>query len=184
MVYVMLADGFEQIEAMAPIDILKRAGVDVITVGVTGLQVTSSHNMMVCADANPEDVDLSDAEMVFLPGGGVGTKNLYASDFAKNAVSYCVENDKYVAAICAAPSIVLGGMGLLNGKNATCYPSMEGGMTGAIAVDSGVVVDGKIITGRAAGASIDFGLQLVKILVGDEAAKKVQQEIVYERSGE
>ncbi len=179
MVFLMLADGFEETEAFAPLDILRRAGVEVRTVGITGAQVTSSHGIPVAADVTPAQVDLTQADMVILPGGMPGTKNLYASEFVRGAVTFCIEHSRYVAAICAAPSIVLGGMGLLEGRKATCYPGMESGMTGAHAQDLPVCVDGKIITGRAAGAAFDFGLALCTALRGQETADKVRHDIHY-----
>lgn len=179
MVFLLLADGFEETEAFAPLDILRRAGVDVRTVGITGTPVTSSHGLPVLTDMIPEQVDLAQADMVILPGGMPGTKNLYACDFVRNAISYCIKQSRYVAAICAAPSIILGGMRLLDGKNATCYPGMESGMTGANALDRPVCVDGKIITARAAGAAFDFGLALCAALCGQDTADNVRHEIHY-----
>lgn len=179
MVFLMLADGFEETEAFAPLDILRRAGVEVHTVGVTGAQVISSHGISVIADVTPVQVDLTQADMLILPGGMPGTKNLYASEFVRNAVTFCIEHSRYIAAICAAPSIILGGMRLLEGRKATCYPGMESGMTGATALDCPVCVDGKIITGRAAGAAFDFGLVLCATLCGQEAADKVRHDIHY-----
>ncbi len=179
MVLMMLADGFEEIEAFAPLDILRRAGVEVRTVGITGAQVTGAHGVRVLADIMPEQADVAQADMVILPGGMPGTKNLYASDFVREAVTQCVNQSRYVAAICAAPSIILGGMGLLEGKNATCYPGMEAGMVGANALDQPVCVDGKIITGRAAGAALDFGLALCTVLCGPDAAATVRHDIHY-----
>lgn len=179
MVYVMLADGFEEVEALAPVDVLRRAGVQVQTVGVTGQTVAGSHGVLVQADCTPAGVQLDTAEMIVLPGGLQGTKNLYASEFVREAVQYCLGHDKYVAAICAAPSVILGGMGLLQGKAATCYPGMEQGMTGADAQDKPCCIDGKIITGRAMGASLTFGLKLCAALKGQAAADEVARKIVY-----
>lgn len=179
MVYVMLAEGFEEVEAISPIDVLRRGGVELKTVGVTGKTVAGAHGVPVVADCTPDEVVLETADMVILPGGMPGTKNLYASDFVRNAVQYCVDYDKYIAAICAAPSVILGGMGLLKGKEATCYPGMEDGMIGAKPQDKPFCVDGKIITGRAAGTALDFALALCAILKGQDVADQVRRDIVY-----
>lgn len=121
MVYVFLADGFEEIEALTPVDILKRGGVDVVTVGVTGREATSSHNIVVTADIMEEEIDdFDDVEAIVLPGGMPGTTNLEASEVVKEAIEYCSKNDILIGAICAAPSI-LGHMGLLKGKHATAF---------------------------------------------------------------
>lgn len=181
MVYVFLADGFEEVEALVPVDILRRAGCAVQTVGITGKMVTSSHQVTMAADKTPEEIDLSCADMIFLPGGISGTKNLFASDFVRNAVHRFLETDRYIAAICAAPAIVLGGMGVLAGKRATCYPGMEPEMTGAISQDMPCVQDGKIITGRGAGAVFDFAFTLCTILCGENTANQVAKSICYVR---
>lgn len=181
MVYVFLADGFEEVEALTPIDVLRRAGVEVRTIGVTGKTVTGSHGVPMIADLLPEEVDLASADLIFLPGGMPGTKNLFASDFVRNAIQKVLADGHYVSAICAAPSIVLGGMGLLKGKRATCYPGMEDGMVGAEAQDLPCVWDGKIITGRGAGAAFDFALTLCEALCGRETADKIAASVCYAR---
>lgn len=179
MVYLMLANGFEEVEALAPLDILRRAEIEVKTIGISERIVTSSHGVPVQADILPQEADIEHAEMIILPGGGPGTQNLYESNFVKDAVLACAARDIYIAAICAAPSVILGGMGLLKGKRATCFPGMESGMTDAVPQDSPVCIDGKIITGRAAGAAFDFGLALCKALKGEAAAEAVRQKIHY-----
>ena len=168
MVYVFLADGFEEVEALTPIDVLRRAGVEVRTIGVTGKTVTGTHGVPMVAE-------------IFLPGGMPGTTNLYASDFVRDAVKQFTESGRYVTAICAAPSVILGGMGILNGKRATCYPGMESGMTGATAVDAPCVQDGKIITGRGAGAAFDFALTLCEVLCGKQTADEIAASVCYVR---
>lgn len=174
MVYVFLADGFEDIEALAPIDILRRANVDVKTVGVTGKEVTSSHGVTVKADISVSDIKLdSDLELIVLPGGMPGTLNLEASVGVQKAIDFCAANDKYIAAICAAPSI-LGHKGLLKGKKATCFPGFEKDLVGANACSDLVVKDGKIITGKGSGACIEFGLKLAEILVSADAALNIK----------
>lgn len=180
MVYVFLADGFEEVEALTPVDLLRRAGAEVKTVGITGKTVTGARGIPVVADMVCDEVNLEDAEMIVLPGGMPGTINLNESEFVHNAVNYCVKNELYVAAICAAPSIILGGMDLLHHKRAVCYPGMEDGMLCANPVSQNVCVDGKIITGRAAGAATDFALALCKAVMGSAAAKQVAESICYE----
>lgn len=176
MVYLFLANGFETIEALAVVDMLRRAKIDVKTVGVTGKIVTSSHNIDVTADIEIDEFDVKDADAVVLPGGMPGTLNLEADKTVQGAVDYCVENKKYICAICAAPSI-LGHKGLLKGKEAICFPGFENDLTGAILSDKYVVTDGLIITARGAGVAVDFGLEIVKAIKGEETAENVRKTI-------
>lgn len=179
MVYILLADGFEEVEAITPIDLLRRAGIAVSLVGVTGKTVTGGQGIQVVCEKMIDETDFSDAEMLILPGGGVGTQNLYANEAVRSAVTLCSETGKYIAAICAAPSIILGGMGLLQGKRAVCYPGMEDGMTGAEATDANSVIDGKIITGRGVGGALDFACDIITALKGEEKAKEIAAEVVH-----
>ena len=176
MVYLFLANGFETIEALAVVDMLRRAKIDVKTVGVTGKIVISSHNIDVTADIEIDEFDVKDADAVVLPGGMPGTLNLEADKTVQGAIDYCVENKKYICAICAAPSI-LGHKGLLKGKEAICFPGFENDLTGAILSDKYVVTDGLIITARGAGVEVDFGLEIVKALKGEETAENVRKTI-------
>ena len=176
MVYLFLANGFETIEALAVMDILRRAKIDVKTVGVTGKIVASSHNIDVTADIEIDEFDVKDADAVVLPGGMPGTLNLEADKTVQGAIDYCIENKKYICAICAAPSI-LGHKGLLKGKEAICFPGFENDLTGAILSDKYVVTDGLIITARGAGVAVDFGLEIVKALKGEETAENVRKTI-------
>ena len=176
MVYVFLADGFEIIEALAPVDMLKRAGVEVKTVGVTGKLVTASCGVGVAADITAEEFDFYDVEAIVLPGGMPGTLNLENSPVVQNAIDNAVNIDVPVCAICAAPSI-LGHKELLDGKEATCFPGFEEALTGAELSDDFVVTDGNFITARGAGACIDFGLEIVKMLKGEAVAQKVRESI-------
>lgn len=178
-VYILLAEGFEEIEALTPADLLRRAGVDVRLVGVTGKTVRGAHGIGVETDLEIDAADFDNAEMIVLPGGMPGTTNLYADARVTAAVRKMAEEGKYVAAICAAPSVILGGMGLLAGKKATCYPGMEDGMKGAAALDRNCVVDGQVITGRAVGGALDFGCALVSALCGEEQARKVSAAVVH-----
>ena len=173
MIYVFLADGFEETEAIAPIDIIRRAEKDVITVGIGSDTVRSSHGITMLADITDMQVQLDDRlEMIVLPGGMPGTLNLEKSPVVQAAIDYCVDKNIPIAAICAAPSI-LGKKGLLKGKKAICFPGFEGFLEGAEISSESVVTDGNITTGVGPGAAIDFGLRLVDILVNDKKAAKV-----------
>ena len=179
MVYILLAPGFEEAEALVPVDMLRRANIETATVSITGEPVPGSHGVTVLADVTLDDVDLSRADMVVLPGGGPGYKNLGKEPRVEELVRKAAERGHLLAAICAAPTL-LGRWGLLEGKDAVCYPGMEEGLTGAQPrMDRGVVVDGKIITGRAAGSAFDFGLALVEALAGAAEADKVRHGIYY-----
>ncbi len=179
MVYVLLAPGFEEAEALVPVDMLRRANIETATVSITGEPVPGSHGVTVLADVILDDVDLSKADMLVLPGGGPGYKNLGKEPKVEQLVRNAAEKGLWLAAICAAPTL-LGRWGLLEGKNAVCYPGMEEGLTGAQPrMDQGFVVDGKIITGRAAGSAFDFGLALVEALAGAAEADKVRHGIYY-----
>ena len=180
MVYVFLANGFEESEALVPVDMLRRAKIDVTTVGVTGKVVTSSHKIPVTADITIDEFkNGNDVEMVVLPGGMPGTLNLEADSTVQSAIDYANENGKFIAAICAAPSI-LGHKGLLNGKKTISYTGFEKELKGAeIATDEGVVQDGKIITARGAGVATQFGFKLVEVLKGIETSEAVKAAILW-----
>ncbi|MGN0584541.1 MAG: DJ-1 family glyoxalase III [Ruminococcus sp.] len=178
MVYVFLANGFEETEAIAPIDMLRRAGREVITVGVTGKIVTGSHGIPVTADITEDELtDFSAAEMIVLPGGMPGTLNEEASAVVQAAIDYCAANNIPIGAICAAPSI-LGHKGLLEGKTAVCYTGFEKDLKGAVIGTSGVVTDGLITTARGAGVAVDFGLELVKVLCGQAERDRLRNAIL------
>ena len=178
MIYVFLANGFEEVEAICPVDIIRRAGLSVTTVGIGGTQITGSHGITVSADISENDIDLADTEMIFLPGGMPGTLNLAASATVKNAIKYATENNKYISAICAAPSI-LGEMGLLKGKEAICYPGFEDKLIGARISEKKVVKDGKIITAAGMGVATDMGLCIVETLVDKEKAENLRTAVIY-----
>lgn len=179
MVYILLAPGFEEIEALAPADLLRRAGIETALVSVTGEPVPGSHGITVTADVALEEVDLSKMDMVVLPGGGPGYKNLGKDPRVEALVREAVKRDIWVAAICAAPTL-LGRWGLLEGKKAICYPGMEDQLTGALVQTApGEIRDGKIITGRAAGNAIDFAVELIEVLLDRAAADKVLESICY-----
>ena len=179
MVYVLLAEGFEEVEALTPVDLLRRAGVETRLVGVTGATVCGARGINVVTDLSMDEVDLAKADMLVLPGGMPGTTNLYADKRVTDAVRTMADAGKYVAAICAAPSIILGGMGLLEGKKATCYPGMEDGMTGATPVKANAVTDGKIITGCGVGGALDFACELITALCGKAKADEIAESVVH-----
>lgn len=176
MFYIFLAEGFEETEALATLDVMRRAGLDVKTVGVTGEFVTSTHKVTVKADIKPETVNYDDIEGVVLPGGMPGTLNLEKSDCVINCVKNCYDNNKIVAAICAAPSI-FGHLGILKGKKATCFPGFETELDCAEYTAAHTTVDGKIITGKGAGCAIEFGHAIVKSALSQDIADKVIEDM-------
>lgn len=170
MVYVFLATGFEEVEALTPVDLLRRCGVDVKIVGIGSQIIKGSHGISVVCDLDDQQITLDDSlEMIVLPGGIPGTLNLEKNNVVQEAVDYCIDNDIYIGAICAAPSI-LGNKGLLKGKNAICYPGYENLLAGAKISDDYVCVDGKIITAKGAGVSTEFSLKLVEMLISKKRA--------------
>ena len=172
MFYVFLADGFEETEALATLDVMRRAKLDVLTVGVTGELVTSSHKVTVKADITPDKISLDNIEGVVLPGGMPGTLNLEKADCVINAVKYCYDNDKFVAAICAAPSI-LGHLGMLKGRKATCFPGFETELEGAQYTAAHTETDGNVITAKGAGCAVEFGHAIISKALSKNAADKV-----------
>jgi 4-methyl-5(b-hydroxyethyl)-thiazole monophosphate biosynthesis len=180
MIYLFLADGFEELEAVAPIDLIRRAGKEVLTVGVGGKNITGRNKITLIADIEESDVVLGHGlEMIILPGGLPGFDNLYASEKVREAVTYCAGNGIFIAAICAAPSIP-GRMGLLKGIKATCYPGFEDKLANAAATGENVTVDGCFITAKSAGVSLQFGMKLVEILCGEAAMTQLTDAIRYE----
>ena len=177
MIYLFLAEGFEEIEALTPVDILRRGGVEVVTAGVGATSIRGSHGIVVKADTDASGVILDGrTDGVILPGGMPGTINLEADRTVMEAVRYCSENGKLIGAICAAPSI-LGHSGILKGKKATCYPSFESELDGAILSDDYVVQDGNIVTAKGMGVSAEFALRILSALKGEEAALRVKSSI-------
>jgi 4-methyl-5(b-hydroxyethyl)-thiazole monophosphate biosynthesis len=176
-VYLHLADGFEEIEAISVVDILRRADIDITTVSVTGKrEVVGAHKIPVIADVLFENVDYSFANMIVLPGGQ-GYKTLEEHTGLKDQMSSFSVQDKWIAAICAAPAI-LGKMGLLEGKSAVCFPGFEQHLRGAVNPQENVVVDGKIITSRGPGTALEFGLKIVEIIKGIEFANPIKGEML------
>lgn len=176
MVYVFLADGFEIIEALAPVDVMRRAEIDVKTVGVTGQVVTSSCGIPVTSDMTIDEFDFYDVEAIVLPGGLQGTLNLEGNASVQSAIDNSVNTNTLICAICAAPSI-LGHKGLLNGREAICFPGFEESLEGAVISEKYVVRDGNYITARGAGVCIDFGLEIVKALKGEDISNSVRKTI-------
>ena len=177
MVYMFLAEGFEEIEALCPLDLLRRAGVDVKTVGISSKTICGAHGISVIADMVESEMQSFDADMIILPGGMPGTLNLDASKTVHKAIDPAIKNGSYIAAICAAPSI-LGGLGILRGKEAICYPGFEEKLLGAKISDTRVVVDGKVITAAGMGVALDFGLVLVELLCGKEKAEALRRGVI------
>ena len=178
MVYLFLADGFEEVEAITPFDYLKRAGFDVKTIGVDDEKITGSHNLEVTVDLKISDLDLKlkEDDLIILPGGLQGTKNLISNDMVLEYVKYGAKNAA-VAAICAAPSI-LGKLGLLEGVSACCYPGFEGELKGAnVILNSDVVVDKNIITSKGAGTAQQFSFEIIKYLSDEENCKKIINQV-------
>lgn len=177
MVYMLLGTGFEETEAVAPLDLLRRAGIEVKTVGLNGKTIVGSHKIPVVADMEIGELDVSDAEMIVLPGGLWGVASILACDAALDAVKAVWEQGKFVAAICAGPTI-LAKLHITDGVIATCYPGCEKDMGSAIMVKAPAVLDGRVITGTSAGCAVSFGLALIGALQGPEAARAVENQIV------
>ncbi len=180
MIYMFIAEGFEEIEALCPLDIMRRAGLSVTTVGIGAKQIKGAHGITVLTDIEDSEYDVLEdkhADMVFLPGGMPGTLNLAASKTVTDAITFAAQNGEYIAAICAAPSI-LGDMGLLNGKEAICYPGFEERLVGATISKDKVVTDGKIITAAGMGAALQMGLEIVGIFCGEEKKASLRKAII------
>ena len=178
-VYEFLATGVEEAEAIIPADLLRRAGVEVCLVSITGeLAVTGARNLTIVADKRYEEVDFSDGDMLLLPGGQPGTTNLCNYEPLQELLKRWNEEGKRLAAICAAPT-VFGKLGLLEGKQATCYPGCEEQLSGAILTEEQVVTDGNVTTSRGLGTAIAFAGEIIRLLVDEATAEKVTTSIVY-----
>ena len=171
MIYMFLATGFEEIEALMPLDLMRRAGLPVKTVGIGSLDITGSHGITVKADMLDADFDDKAPECVILPGGMPGTKNLDASAVVHKALDNALESNALICAICAAP-MILGKRGILRGKNATCFPGFEEYLEGAN-IGGRAVRDGQVITAVGMGAALEFGIEIVASLKGREDADKL-----------
>ena len=178
---IFLADGFEEIEALTVVDLLRRAGIDITMVSIMeGRTVIGSHRISVEADAMLKDTDFDSIDMIILPGGMPGTENLFGCEGLKAKIRDFADKGKKLSAICAAPTIY-GRMGLLQGKKACCYPGREKDLLGADAQTVSVVKDGNFITSRGMGTAIDFGLAIIEEYQGAEAAADMAEKIVYNR---
>lgn len=174
MIYCFLANGFEEMEAICPIDILRRGECKVATVGVGKEMIVGSHGISVRADITDSEIELnSDLEMIILPGGMPGTLNLEKNANVQRAIDYCAENNKYIGAICAAPSI-LGHKGILKDKEAICFPGFEGQLDCKKLSDNYVCRDGNIITAKGAGVAQEFGLKLLECIKGSGISEKTK----------
>lgn len=178
-VYLFMADGFEEVEGLTVVDILRRAGIGISTVSVTGSRsICGAHDIHVEADILFEECDFSDAQMLVLPGGMPGTRNLGQHRGLSELLKEAAGEGRKIAAICAAPS-VLGDLGLLEGKEAVCYPGFEDRLRGARVLTEDVAVDGNITTSRGLGTAIPFALKLAEQLVGSSEAAKIGHSIMF-----
>ena len=179
MIYIFLATGFEETEALVPCDLLRRAGLEVALVGVNGIEIVGSHRITVRADLPLDAVHLDTMEMLVLPGGLRGVESLMNSKAALGLTQRAWEAGKFVCAICAAPTI-LAKLGIVGTAPAVCYPGREPEMGEAEIRDANVVRSGRLITSRAAGASVDFALALIEALKGRDEADRIAKQIVYQ----
>lgn len=178
MVYLFLANGFEEIEALYVLDLLRRAGVETLSVGVSGKIAMGSHKIPVTCDITTSELPFTaDFDMIILPGGLPGSTNLDSDESVDRYIDLASKNGKLICAICAAP-FILGKRGLLDGKDATCFPGFESQLTGAKIKDAGVVRDGNIITGRAMGSAHEFALAIIEALLGKDASEKMKKAII------
>lgn len=182
MVYVHLAYGFEEIEALTVVDVLRRGGVEVETVSITDeLNVVGAHGIQVNADITFANANYDDCEMIVLPGGLPGATNLRDHEGLKAKICQFAETNKWIAAICASPSVILGAYGLLENHKATCYPGMEEGMVGAKAENVGAICDDNIITGKGPAYATEFALLILEKLTNESNANSVASGFLYER---
>lgn len=179
-IYAMIADGSEEVECLAVLDILRRAGMTVHLISINGTkEVVSSHDVGIRTDAILEEMDFSKADVIFLPGGMPGAEHLSACKPLAEALKQANSDGRRIAAICAAPAVVLGRHGLLAGRTATCFPGFEGDLHGAHHTAQGVITDGNITTARGLGYAIDLGLELVRLLEGESASEALRDKIQY-----
>lgn len=178
MIYLFLAEGFEEIEALTPLDFVRRADLQIQTVGLSSRWVTGAHHIQVLADCLLEEVKEDDIEMLILPGGMPGTKYLKESVQLQEIIQRAVKQRVPIASICAAPS-VLGEKGYLQGMTATCYPGFEESLFGATFVDKKVVVDPPFITARGAGCAMEFAFAIIKTLISEDKAREIAERVCY-----
>lgn len=177
-VLVVFADGFEDIEALTPVDVLTRAGAKVVLAGLNGKCATSSHNVKIETDINISEAKLDAYDAIVLPGGMPGAKNLAASNEVSKRILSHFEQGRIVAAICASPAVVLGPLGILKNRKAVCYPGMEDTCPNVKFGQQRVCKDGNVITARGAGCAMEFGLEIVSALFGEQVAKEIAKSMV------
>lgn len=176
--YVFMASGSEEVETLAVVDIARRAGIDTALISVSGSkEVTGSHRVTVTCDAVFEDVDFSDGDALYIPGGLPGVENLYAHEGLRALLRDYDASGKRIAALCAAPGAVFGRLGIVNGRKAACFPGFKQFLEGAEYLPDGVVTDGNVTTGRGLGYAIDMGLELVRLLAGEDKMLEVKGKI-------
>ncbi len=179
MVYVLLADGFEEVEALAPTDVLRRAEIPVMTAGVGGDVVRGAHSVNIICDTTVDEIEKDSVDGIILPGGMPGTLNLQADKKVNELIEYCKDNELMIAAICAAP-MILGELGILDGKAAVCFPGFEEHLHGAEICDCYVVSDDNVITARGAGAALEFGEAIVDYFAGlDGSGREILEQMQY-----
>lgn len=177
MFYMFFADGFEEVEAIAALDVIRRAKIEIKSVGIANKNITGSHNITVSCDLTDNEIFPSDeCDGIILPGGMPGTENLYLSEKVNEFIDYCSSNDKFLCAICAAP-IIFGRKNLLEGKKAVCFPGFEDELTGADISDSYVCKDGKIITAKGMGSAVNFGIEIVAAIKGKDFAQNLKSTL-------
>lgn len=181
-VYAMIADGTEEVECLAVVDVLRRAGIETPVVSAErSREITSSHGIKITADFCADEVELDSADALFIPGGMPGSVRLSGCKRLMSAVKSMTESGKRVAAICAAPAVVLGANGFLRGKKAVCFPGFEDGLLGAeLMLGARVVTDGNITTARGLGCAIELGLELVRLLAGEDKANEIKGKIQFD----
>lgn len=176
MLYMYFADGFEEVEAIAALDVIRRAKIDIASVGVGSKTVTGSHNVTIKTDLDDVEAAFTGLDGIILPGGMPGTKNLLASDRVNRAIDFCASQGKLICAICAAP-MILGKKGLLEGREAICFPGFESELSGAVISDKYVCRDGNIITAKGMGSAVEFGLAIVAYFKGEEFASELRSTL-------
>ena len=177
MIAILLADGFEEIEALTPLDILRRAGLDVKTCAIGSKIAVGAHKIPVICDVFASEINPNEVSLLILPGGMPGTLNLDASHFTDDLISAVTKNGGRIAAICAAP-LILGKRGLLDGRSATCYPGFEGELKGAEISSLPVVTDGNITTAKGMGVALEFSLELVRLILGEDKANEISKSVM------
>ena len=177
MFYMFFADGFEEVEAIAALDVIRRAGIDIESIGIGSKEITGSHGITVICDKEDSDIITSDdLEGIILPGGMPGTMGLINSNVVDSFIDYCVSKDLLICAICAAP-MILGRKGILDGRNAVCFPGFEDELKGATISDEYVCTDGKIITAKACGVALKFGKVIAEQFIGKEKADALWESL-------